>query len=59
MILLATNPPKDERRKGAVKSRSQVKNPKTKRYVKRDSKTGRFMDVKSDSKPFKGVRKEH
>ncbi|UXR86208.1 hypothetical protein [Staphylococcus felis] len=55
---MATNPPKDGRRKGAVKSRSQVKNPKTNRYVKRDTKTGRFLDVKSDSKPFKGVRKE-
>ncbi|WP_425337574.1 hypothetical protein [Staphylococcus hyicus] len=55
---LATNPPKDGRRKGAVKKRSQVKNPKTGRYVKRDSETGRFMDMKSDSKPFKGVRKE-
>lgn len=56
---MAKNPPKDRRRKGAVKSRSQVKNPKTKRYVKRNSETGRFMDMKSDSKPFKGVRKEH
>ncbi|ACY10746.1 TPA: hypothetical protein QHD64_002860 [Staphylococcus aureus] len=55
---MATNPPKDGRRKGAVKNRSQVKNPKTGRYVKRNSETGRFMDVKSDSKPFKGVRKE-
>lgn len=57
-MLLATNPSKDGRRKGAVKNRSQVKNPKTGRYVKRDSETGRFMDMKSDSKPFKGVRKE-
>lgn len=56
---MAKNPPKDGCRKGAVKSRSQVKNPKTKRYVKRNSETGRFMDMKSDSKPFKGVRKEH
>ncbi|EZY63820.1 hypothetical protein V061_01235 [Staphylococcus aureus R0353] len=55
---MATNPPKDGHRKGAVKNRSQVKNPKTGRYVKRNSETGRFMDVKPDSKPFKGVRKE-
>jgi len=48
----------DDHRIGAVKDRSQVKNPKTGQYVKRDSETGKFMDVKSDGKPFKGVRKE-
>jgi len=26
--------------------------------VKRNAKTGKFMDVKSDGTPFKGVRKE-
>lgn len=56
---MATNPPSgDGRRKGAVRKRSQVKNPKTKRWVKRDATTGRFMDQKSDNKPFKGVRRE-
>ena len=56
---MATNPPKDGSRKGAVKSRSQVHNPKTGLWVKRDTNTGKFMDVKaSSSKPFKGVRKE-
>lgn len=49
----------DNARKGEVKGRSQVKNPKTGRWVKRDTKTGQFMDVKTSSpKPFKGVRKE-
>ena len=48
----------DSHRKGAVKGRSQVQNPKTGSYVKRDTETGRFIDQKSDSKPFKGVRKE-
>lgn len=49
----------DNARKGAVKDRSQVYNPKTDSWIKRDSKTGRFMDRKtSDDKPFKGVRKE-
>jgi len=48
----------DNQRNGAVKGRSQVRNPKTKRYVKRDVKTGKFLDVKSDGKKFKGVRKE-
>ena len=46
-------------RRGAVDNRSQVLNPKTDLYVKRDSETGRFMDVKTSSPtPFKGVRKE-
>lgn len=56
---MATNPPSgDGRRYGAVKRRSQAYNPKTKQYVKRDADTGRFMDVKQDGKPFKGVRRE-
>lgn len=45
-------------RRGEVRSRSQVRNPKTNDYVKRDAQSGRFMDVKSGGKPFKGVRKE-
>lgn len=45
-------------RKGAVTERTQVFNPSTGHYVKRDAKTGQFMDVKSDGKPFKGVVKE-
>lgn len=49
----------DNARKGAVKNRSQTFNPKTEQWVKRDSGTGQFMDVKQDGKPFKGVRKEH
>lgn len=55
---MATNPPKGPGRRGAVRDRSQVKNPKIDRYVKRDKDTGRFMDVKADKKPFKGVTKE-
>lgn len=45
-------------RRGAVKDRSQVENPKTGQWVKRDAETGRFIDVKKDGEPFKGVRKE-
>mgnify|MGYP004677635899 FL=1 len=48
----------DGHRNGAVKQRSQTFNPKTERWVKRDTQTGRFMDVKQDGTPFKGVRKE-
>jgi hypothetical protein len=56
---MATNPPKgDNKRQGAVRDRSQTHNPKTDRWVKRNDDTGKFMDQKSDSKPFKGVRKE-
>lgn len=56
---MAKNPPAgDGRRVGAVRSRSQVQNPKTGVWTKRDTVTGRFMDGKADSKPFKGVRKE-
>jgi hypothetical protein len=45
-------------RHGAIKQRSQVLNPKTGHFVERDTKTGLFKNVKSDHKPFKGVRKE-
>ena len=56
---MATNPPSgDGRRYGAVRNRSQVKNPKTDQWVKRNADTGRFMNVKQDGKPFKGVRRE-
>ncbi len=56
---MATNPPKDDgHRNGPVKDRSQTFNPKNDRWVKRDTQTGKFMDQKSNSKPFKGVRKE-
>lgn len=56
---MATNPPKDGSRKGAVKDRSQVYNPKVDSWVKRDSESGRFMDMKtSNNRPFKGVTKE-
>jgi hypothetical protein len=48
----------DGRRVGAVKDRSQVKNPQNDRWVKRDSDTGKFVDMKSDKRPFKGVAKE-
>jgi hypothetical protein len=48
----------DNARKGAVKNRSQIFNPKTRLFVKRDAETGRFMDVKTTGGKFKGVRKE-
>lgn len=55
---MAKNKPTgDNRRIGAVRQRSQTKMPDG-NWVKRDKETGRFMDIKSDKKPFKGVRKE-
>lgn len=48
----------DNARKGAVKQRSQVLNTKTNLYVKRDTQTGRFMDVKTTGGKFKGIRRE-
>lgn len=48
----------DNRRHGAVRNRSQVKNPVNDLYVKRDRKTGRFMGVKTSGGRFKGVRRE-
>ena len=56
---MATNKPiGDNARKGAVTGRSQTLNTKTHQWVKRDSETGKFIDVKQDGTPFKGVRKE-
>ena len=43
-------------RAGAVKGKSQVKNDKTGQYIKRDTKTGKF--VSSKKTPYKGVTKE-
>ena len=56
---MAKNAPAgDGRRTGAVKGRSQTQTPSG-HYVKRDTKSGLFMDVKTtDKTPFKGVRKE-
>lgn len=56
---MAVNKPKgDNARVGAVRKRSQVYNDKINLYVKRDSNTGRFMDVKTSGGKFKGVKTE-
>ena len=41
-----------------IKVRLQIKNPITGTWTKRDDRSGRFLDVKADPKPFKGVRRE-
>jgi len=48
----------DGHRNGAVKERVQYLNPKTNHWVKVDTKTHKFIDVKHDAKPFKGVEKK-
>jgi hypothetical protein len=50
-------------RKGSVKERTQVENPRTNEWVERDETKGsptkgEFKNVKEDGKPFKGVAKE-
>lgn len=45
-------------RNGSVKNRSQIYNPLTGHYIKRDTETGKFIDVKTDGSAFKGVKKE-
>ena len=58
MLWLANPPSGDGHRNGMVRDRSQTQTPSG-YWVKRDTDTGRFMDVKtSDKTPFKGVRKE-
>ena len=59
---MATNKPKNNARKGAVRKRTQLK---TKvmgeaTWTKRSKDTGRFMDQKKApaKKKFKGVRRE-
>jgi hypothetical protein len=44
-------------RQGAVKGRSQFKTPSG-HPAKRDTRSGRIVNVKSDTKLFKGVRSE-
>lgn len=54
---MAINSGKNSRNE-PVKDLSQVFNPSTGNYVKKDTSTGRFIDVKSDGKPFRGITKE-
>lgn len=57
--MMAVNKPSgDNARKGAVKKRTQLKNPLTKTSTKRNKKGGQFMAVKKSAKKFKGVRNE-
>lgn len=55
---MATNSETGSGRDGAVRKRSQVQNPRTNLWVKRDLSTGRFMKAKKSGGSFKGVRRE-
>ncbi len=50
-------------RKGSVDDRSQVKNPKNDKWIKRNreegsKERGQFMEVKKDGESYKGVAEE-
>jgi hypothetical protein len=45
-------------REGAVKDRVQIHNPRTDRWVKVSTKTGRIVDQKKTPGPYKGVRQK-
>ncbi len=55
---MATNSEPGPGRVGAVRNRSQVQNPRTNLWAKRDLSTGRFMSAKKSGGSFKGVRRE-
>jgi len=55
---MAKNGAKGGGRSGMVRGRSQSANPKTGLYTKRDTTSGRFLDVRTSGGPFKGVKKE-
>lgn len=55
---MATNGPKGGGRRGALKGRSQLNNPRTDLWQKRHTATGRFMDNKSTGGRFKSIRRE-
>ena len=47
----------DNYRRGAVTARTQFQTPDGK-WMKRDERTGQFLDKKKSDGPFKGVAKE-
>lgn len=55
---MAKNGAKGNGRTGAVRNRSQVRNPTTGLWSKRDTSSGRFVETKKSGGSFKGVRRE-
>lgn len=54
---MATNTGEDSR-KGAVSGRVQVLNPRTDKWVKLDTTTGRILNQKKTRGPYKGITKK-
>ena len=55
---MAKNGARGSGRIGSARDRSQARNSKTGLWTKRDTKIGRFSDIKQDGGAFKGVRRE-
>ena len=55
---MAKNGPIGKGREGMIDNRSQFLNENTGLYQKRDTETGRWVDVKTSGGKFKGVRRE-
>jgi hypothetical protein len=49
----------DARRLGDVRVRSQIRNPITGTWTKRDDKSGKFVKLEVNPKSFRGVRKQY
>ncbi|WP_192816603.1 hypothetical protein [Bradyrhizobium diazoefficiens] len=56
--MAVSKPTGDDAGKGAVKKRTQLKNPLTMTSTKRNKSSGEFMAVKKSAVKYKGVRKE-
>jgi hypothetical protein len=54
---MAKNAAPGHGRLGPIKNRIQSLNPTTKRWTKSTTKSGKFVNVKSDGTPFKSVRR--
>jgi hypothetical protein len=50
-------PPEKEAVQGIWGNRTQVQNPKTGQWIKRDKETGQIMEVKEE--PYQAVPREH
>ena len=55
---MAKNKEPGNGRVGAVKDRIQYFNPQTQQWIKADRKSGKFLNVKQDGSPFKGITKK-
>jgi hypothetical protein len=58
VMQMARNGQRGNGRVGTVRDRSQTRNPQTGLWTKRDTSTGRFLDVKKSGGTFRGVRRE-